>query len=119
MRQNFKAAQRRQKDAYDKGVRHMVFQAGDLVLRYDPQLKPGESNKFHHQWEGPYEILERVADVTYRVKKVRGRSRKSQAVHFNNVQLYKRPGNGVDASQGENVTSLLPSPVKRTRTTRS
>ena len=71
VRQNLKVAQRRQKDAYDKGVRHMVFEAGDLVLRYDPQLKPGEANKFHRQWEGPYEKVERVTDVTYRVKKVR------------------------------------------------
>lgn len=36
VRQNLKIAQRRQKDAYDKVVRYMVFQAGDLVLRYDP-----------------------------------------------------------------------------------
>lgn len=89
VRQNLKVAQRRQKDAYDKGVRHMVFQAGDLVLRYDPQLKLGEANKFQQQWEGPYEIVEQVTDVTYCVKKVRGHSRKSQVVHFNNLRLYK------------------------------
>lgn len=112
VRQNLKVAQHRQKDAYDKGVRHMVFQAGDLVLRYDPQLKPGEANKFHRQWERPYEIVERVTDVTYRVKKVRGHSRKSQVVHFNNLRLYKRRQEGsmeetgarevVDAPQGGN-----------------
>lgn len=39
VRQNPKLAQHFQKDAYDKGVRHMVFQAGDLVLCYNPQLK--------------------------------------------------------------------------------
>ena len=94
VRQNLKVAQRRQKDAYDKGVRHMLFQPGDLVLRYDPQLKPGEVNKFHRQWEGPYEIVERVTDVTYRVKKVRGHSRKSRVVHFNNLRLYKRRQEG-------------------------
>ena len=33
-----------------------MFQAGDLVLCFDPQLKPGEANKFHRQAEGPYEI---------------------------------------------------------------
>lgn len=112
VRQNLKVAQHRQKDAYDKGVRHMVFQAGDLVLRYDPQLKPGEANKFHRQWERPYEIVERATDVTYRVKKVRGHSRKSQVVHFNNLRLYKRRQEGsmeetgarevVDAPQGGN-----------------
>lgn len=58
VRRNLKMAQSRQKDAYDKRLRHIVFQAGDLVLRYDPQLKPGEAKKFHRQWQGPYEIVE-------------------------------------------------------------
>jgi len=110
VRQNLKVAQRRQKDAYDKGVRHMVFEAGDLVLRYDPQLKPGEANQFHRQWEGPYEIVERVTNVTYRVKKAKGRSRKSQVVH--NLRFYGRRQEGsmekngareaADAPQGGN-----------------
>ena len=58
MRQNLKVAQHCQKDAYGNRVRHMEFQAGDLMLCYNPQLKPGEANKFHCQWEGPYEIVE-------------------------------------------------------------
>ena len=47
VRQNLEVAQRRQKDAYDKGVKHSVYQPGDLVLRYTPQLEPGEGSKFH------------------------------------------------------------------------
>ena len=58
VRQRLKVAQCRHKDAYDKEVRHMVFQAGDLVLCYHLQVRPGEVNKFHHQWEGPYKIVE-------------------------------------------------------------
>ena len=77
-----------QKDGYNKGVKDMMFQTGDLVLRYTPQQKPGEANKFHRQWEGPFKAVERVTDVTYRVKKVRGQSRRSQVVHFNNLWLY-------------------------------
>ena len=33
VRESLRTAQRRQKDCYDKGVKHMVFQTGDLVLR--------------------------------------------------------------------------------------
>ena len=44
MRQSLQVAQHQQKDAYDKDIRNMVFQTGDLVLRYTPQLKPGEAN---------------------------------------------------------------------------
>ena len=49
VRQNLQAAQHCQKDAYDKGVRHMVFQAGDLMLCYNPLMKSGEANKYHRQ----------------------------------------------------------------------
>ena len=50
VRQNLEVAQRRQKDAYDKGVKHTVYQPGDLVLRYTPQLNSGEGSEFHKQW---------------------------------------------------------------------
>lgn len=95
VRQNLKVAQRRQKDAYDKGVKHTVYEAGDLVLRYTPQLKPGETSKFHRQWEGPFEIVARVTEVTYRVRKVGGHSRRSKVVLFNNLRLYQRRTEGV------------------------
>ena len=89
VREKLKVAQRRQKDAFDKGVKYTVYQPGDLVLRFSPQIKPSEPNKFHRQWEGPYEIVERVSEVTYRVRR-RGRlSRRSSVVHFNNLRLYK------------------------------
>ena len=90
MREKLKVAQRCQKDAFDKGVKYTVYQPGDLVLHFSPQLKPGEPNKFHRQWEGPYEIVERVSKVIYRVRR-RGRlSRRSSVVHLNNLRLYKR-----------------------------
>ena len=101
-RQTLKVAQRRQKDAYDKGVKHTVYQAGDLVLRYTPQLKPGEAGKFHRQWQGPFRIVKQVTKVTYLVKKVGGRSRRSKVVHFNNLRLYRRrPEEGGESATAE------------------
>ena len=59
---------------------------------------------------GPFEVVERVTDITYFVKKVRGRSRRSQVFHFNNLRLYQKrqeaqlgepvAGGSVDAPQG-------------------
>ena len=49
VRQNLQEAQHCQKDEYDKGVRQMVFQAGDLMLCYNPLMKSGEANKYHRQ----------------------------------------------------------------------
>ena len=67
-----------------------MYQPGDLVLRFSPELKPGEPNKFHRQWESPYEIVERVSEVTYRVRRRDRHSRRSSDVYFNNLRLYKR-----------------------------
>ena len=83
-------ARRRQKDAYDKGVKHTVYQPGDLVLHYTAQLKPGKEASFHRQWQGPYEIAKRVTEVTYLVKKVQGHSRRFRVVLFNNLRFYQR-----------------------------
>ena len=57
MRQNLKVAQHCQKGAYNEGVRNMAIQAGDLMLCYNPQLKPGKADKFHCHWVGPYVIV--------------------------------------------------------------
>ena len=121
VRESLRTAQRREKDFYDKGVKHIVFQTGGLVLRYTPQLKPGEANKFHRWWEGPFDVVERVTDVTYLVKKVRRRSRRSQVVHFNNLRLYQKrqeaqlgkpvAGGSVDASQGGSEETELAAPA--------
>ena len=104
VKEKLKVAQRRQKDAFDKGVKYTVYQPGDLVLRFSPELKPGEPNKFHRNWEGPYEIVERVSEVTYRLRSMDRRSRRSSVVHFNNLRLYKRAP-GVSSQRKEPVDS--------------
>lgn len=111
VRQNLKVAQRRHKDAYDKGVKHTVYQPADLVLRNTPQLKLGEAGKFHRQWDGPFKIIARVTEVTYRVRKVAGRSRRSNVVHFNNLRLYqRRQEETVDPVEDEGGKHLQPVP---------
>ena len=105
VREKLKLAQRRQKDAFDKGVKYTVYQPGDLVLRFSPKLKPGELNKFHRNWEGPYKIVERVSQVTYRLRSMDRHSRRSSVVHFNNLRLYKRAP-GVSSQRKEPVDSV-------------
>ena len=71
-------------------MKHNALQTGDLVLCYTPQPKLGEANRFHLQREGPFEIVECIMDITYRVRKVGGHSKRDpQVLHFNNLQLYK------------------------------
>ena len=105
VREKLKVAQRRQKDAFDKGVKNTVYQPDALVLRFSPELKPGEPNKSHRKWEGPFEIVERVSEVTYRLRNMGRRSRRSSVVHFNNKRLYKRVP-GVSSQRGEPLDSV-------------
>ena len=67
-----------------------MYQPGDLVLCFSSQLKPGEPIKFRRQWEGPYEIVDHVSEVTYRVQRRGHLSTRSSVIQFNNLRLYKR-----------------------------
>ena len=57
-------AQRRQKDAYEKGIKQIYFESGDRVTLFNPQLKPIESSKFHRLWTAPYIVKKRVTEIT-------------------------------------------------------
>ena len=90
VRENLQTAQCRQKEYYDRVVKDSEFQSGDQVYLYSPALKPGEAAKFHRNWKGPFTVLERVAEVTYKIQKLGGPSSTAKIVHFNNLKLYKR-----------------------------
>lgn len=38
----------------------------------------------------PYQIVKRVTEVTYLVKKVQGHSRRYRVIHFDNLRFYQR-----------------------------
>ena len=64
VRENLLCSQSKQKVQYDKKARHRTFEVGNKVLL----LLPTKSNKLLLQWKGPYEVVERVGDVDYRIK---------------------------------------------------
>ena len=67
-----------------------------------PTLSRGadDARTFHQQWQGPFQIVKRVTEVTYLIKKDGGRSKRSSVVHFNNnLRLYKR--NLVEDAEGQ------------------
>ena len=98
VRAQLQSSQVKQKDYYDKGIKESQYNPGDLVYLYNPQLKTGEAAKFHLYWKGPYEIVRRVTEVTYEIKK----SGHRKVVHFNNLKLYQRYRKE-DGKKGENV----------------
>jgi hypothetical protein len=71
IKQNLKDAQDRQKSYADKNITHMEFKVGDHVfMRVEANkssLKLGNCSKLATRYCGPFEILERIGLVAYRL----------------------------------------------------
>ena len=57
--------------------------AGDRVWFYNPKRKKGLSPKLMSPWEGPYEVVQRMSSVTYRIQRKKGSALK--VVHYNRL----------------------------------
>uniref|UniRef100_A0A1B0DGB3 RNA-directed DNA polymerase n=1 Tax=Phlebotomus papatasi TaxID=29031 RepID=A0A1B0DGB3_PHLPP len=88
-RRNLVASAGMAKDYYDRQHRLLTFLEGQDVWLYNPQRKKGRSPKLQSDWEGPYQVSQRINDVVYRIRKEsRGRPR---IVHVNRLAPYKGP----------------------------
>ena len=74
--------QDRQKELYDRKRHGEFYQAGGLVWLHTPVVPRGASRKLHRPWTGPYKIIKRLADVTYRIQNCNGHRRRRLVVHF-------------------------------------
>ena len=61
------------------------FEIGDLVWLFIPAIPVGTSRKFAKLWQGPFKVLERLSEVTYRVQDTR-QSQRIQVVHVNRLK---------------------------------
>ncbi|XP_078319793.1 uncharacterized protein LOC144621076 [Crassostrea virginica] len=57
----------RQKWYHDRKLNWKSFKKGDKVYVYFPKRKAGTSPKFSSYWQGPFEIIEKCSNVTYKV----------------------------------------------------
>ena len=67
-RQNTKQAIQRQKLVHNKWSLFETFNKSDKVLVYFPVKKVGTSSKFNSFWKGPFEVVDKISDVLYKVK---------------------------------------------------
>ncbi|CAH1253110.1 RTL1 [Branchiostoma lanceolatum] len=107
-RQNMETAHRRQKDVYDRKCHGGGFSVGDQVWLSIPAVPRGLSKKFFPKWKGPYRVVTRMSDVTYRVQRVGGRQR--VVVHFNRLKEYhvQEPEEETGARAEDSLTDELP-----------
>lgn len=75
------------KTRYDVKADRGGFQPGDLVWLYSPIRRRGYSPKLQRSWDGPYEVITRINDVIYRIKKQP--NGKPRVIHINRLAPYK------------------------------
>ena len=78
VREHMQEAQVAQARVYNRGAQQRDFQPGDKVL----VLVPTTECKFLARWNGPYEVLQKVGEVNYRVRQP-GRRSPTQIYHVN------------------------------------
>ena len=78
VREHMQEAQVAQARVYNRGAQQRDFQPGDKVL----VLVPTTECTFLARWNGPYEVLEKVGEVNYRVRQP-GRRSPTQIYHVN------------------------------------
>ena len=58
----------RMKTDYDRKSDGEVYQPGDAVWYHYPRVKKGLSPKLMRPWTGPYKVISRIHDNTYRIQ---------------------------------------------------
>ena len=88
VRKHSSQAMKRQKTLHDLKLNWQKFQAGDQVYVYFPRYMSGQSPKLSQFWRGPFNVEEKVSDVTYKVNC--GAKGKPQIIHVDRMRLKVR-----------------------------
>jgi len=75
-----------QKKHYDLRVHGQKYDRGQFVWLHNPVRKVGISPKLVRSWEGPFLVVKRLSDVTYRIQ-LNAKS-KMKVVHFDRLKPY-------------------------------
>lgn len=85
VRENINTAMVRQKRYHDQKLSWQKFKPDDQVYVYFPIRKVGRSPKFTSYWQGPFKVLRKLTDLTYKVDC--GQRGKPQVVHVDRLRL--------------------------------
>lgn len=77
---------RRQKRNYDRKTTTTNLKEGQFVWLYDHSKKKGVSPKLQLRWMGPYLVVTKISDVTFRIQL--SRRSKAKVVHVDRLKLY-------------------------------
>jgi len=100
-----KAAQRRKRN-YDMRVRPASFPVGSHVWCLVPRRKQGKYPKWQSPYEGPFEVLEQLGPVTYKI--TQGNRSKPWVVHADKLKAAATPVNQSTPDRDQEVEDLRP-----------
>lgn len=69
VRENGLQSSENMKTRYDRKSNTSGFEEGSLVWLHNPTRRKGKSPKLQNNWDGPYKVVTRLNDVTYRIQK--------------------------------------------------
>lgn len=84
-RSNVSVQQERQQDVYNQRVHGSPHQPGTLVWLFNPVVPRGMAKKFYKPWCGPFKVITRLSDNTYKIKSTRKPFR-TKVVHFDRLK---------------------------------
>ena len=79
-------SKRKNKEYYDRKERFKPYKVGQYVYLHDPTSKKGPQKKFAKFWKGPYEIIEVINKLNYKIKT---RADENPVVHYNRLKPSK------------------------------
>ena len=85
VRQTTGAKQQLQKRLYDQRVHGELYHVGDHVWLHTTVLARNNTRKLHLPWTGPYRVVKRLTDSTYRIQ-LSSNPRKRLVVHFDRLK---------------------------------
>ena len=108
VREHMAAAQAAQARVYNRGAQPRVFAPGDRVL----VLVPTSECKFLAKWHGPYEVIEKVGEVNYRISQP-GRRPPEKIYHVNLLKKWvaREALCAISLPQGPTPTETLEVPM--------
>ena len=87
VRLNMEVEHERQKTYYDRKQFGPKYQTGDLVLLFNPAVKPGQTKKFKSYYSGPLVIREIINDLNFIIEDLK--TQKQQKVHYDRPKKFK------------------------------
>jgi hypothetical protein len=92
VRLNNQKAHQKNKAYYDKKAKERKFEVNDKVYLLCPARKPGRCHMFRSFWQGPFIVVKKLSDMSYKIVDKKG---KEFVVHISCLKKSKDQTPGV------------------------